>query len=328
AGAPSPPRPAGRFDAVLLVGGANVLIGRRTLGAMGAALAAGAPEVRPSRLSETRLAGGDPIYTLRGYERLERLFLAGDVPPPAATAPPPPVALVSRERWERAAGDPATLLAGDARDAARAGLCHEFIDYYGEVRADVLPFVPAGAREVLEVGCGRGVTGRLLQERLGCRVTGVELNPLAAREAARHLDRVVQGDVEELEIDGTFDVVLALELVEHLVESEAFLARLPRLLAPGGRAVLSVPNVGHWAVAEDLLAGRWDYLPIGLLCYTHYRFFTRRTLEDWLRRAGLERFTLHPQRTELPERFSRLASPFEIDRESLATKGFYVVVEG
>ena len=51
-------------------------------------------------------------------------------------------------------------------------------------------------------------------------------------------------------------------------------------VTPGGRLVLSVPNVGHWAVVEDLLAGRWDYLPIGLLCYTHYRFFTRRTLAD------------------------------------------------
>jgi len=196
------------------------------------------------------------------------------------------------------------------------------------VRADILPFVPPGAREVLEVGCGRGVTGRLLHERLGCRVTGVELNPIAAREAARHLHRVVQGDIAELELEGRFDLVLALELVEHLVDSEPFLARLPRLIAPGGRAVLSIPNVGHHAVAEDLLAGRWDYLPIGLLCYTHVRFFTRRTLEDWLRRAGLERFALHPQRTELPAHFAQLPAPFEVDRESLATKGFYVVVEG
>lgn len=330
------PLPAGRRDAVLLIGGANVLIGRRSLAAMRAALAAGAAEVRPERLADVGLAADRPVYTLRGYERLERLFL--DEPAAASQArlpaPPPPVALLSWERWERLAagrlpaelpGDPA--LFAERPDAARTGLCHEFIDYYGEVRDDILPFVPPGAREVLEVGCGRGATGRLLQERLGCRVTGVELNPLAAREAARHLHRVVQGDIEELELEGPFDLVLALELVEHLVESEAFLGRLPRLLAPGGRAVLSIPNVGHYAVVEDLLAGRWDYLPIGLLCYTHYRFFTRRTLEDWLRRAGLERFTLYPQRTELPARFAQLPAPFEVDRESLGTKGFYVVVE-
>lgn len=67
---------------------------------------------------------------------------------------------------------------------------------------------------------------------------------------------------------------------------------------------------------EDLLAGRWDYLPIGLLCYTHYRFFTHRSLGDWLRRSGIERFEIIPQKTELPERFASLA------------KGFYVIVYG
>ena len=208
-----------------------------------------------------------------------------------------------------------------------AGLYHEFIDYYGEVRSDVLPFLPAGTREVLEVGCGRGVTGKLIQERLGCRVTGVELNPVVAREAARHLHRVLQGDVQTLEIEGRFDAVLALELVEHLVETESFLARVKQLLAPGGRAIFSIPNVGHYSIIEDLIAGRWDYLPIGLLCYTHFRFFTRHTLADWLRRSGIERFELVPQRTELPERPERFIDHFETDLESLSTKGFYVLVE-
>lgn len=87
------------------------------------------------------------------------------------------------------------------------------------------------------MGCGPGVTGRLIQERLGCRVTGVELNPVVAREAARHLHRVLQGDVQTLDLDGRYDAVIALELVEHLVDSESFLARVRALLAPGGRAI-------------------------------------------------------------------------------------------
>jgi SAM-dependent methyltransferase len=313
------PLPTERFDAVLHLSDTNVLLTRHSLEAMRDRLLAGAAEVRPYRLAsigDRGLAGRFPVYTLRGYERLERAFLEegpGDVPAPPS---PPAVALVP---WN----------AGPAGGAvAFAGLYHEFIDYYGEVRADVLPFVPPDAREVLEVGCGRGLTGRLLQERLGCRVTGVELNPVVAREAARHLHRVLQGDVQTLDLDGRYDVVLALELVEHLVDSESFLARVRELLAPGGRAVFSIPNVGHWSLVDDLLAGRWDYLPIGLLCYTHYRFFTRRSLADWLRRSGIERFEIVPQRTELPDRFASLAGSFEVDEESLSTKGFYVVVYG
>jgi SAM-dependent methyltransferase len=321
-GAEPPPDPS-RFDAVLVLASNRVLLARRSLEAMRDRLGQGAGEVRPWRLADTHIAdiaGRFPVYTLRGYERLERAFLEEgprDAPFPPS---PPPAALLSREAYARrlAGADPLA-------EPEHAGLCHEFIDYYGEVRSDILPFIPEGTREVLEVGCGRGVTGRLLQERLGCRVTGVELNPVVAREAARHLHRVIQGDIQALEIEGRFDVVLALELVEHLPEGEGFLGRIPELLAPGGRAVFSIPNVGHWSIVEDLLAGRWDYLPIGLLCYTHYRFFTRHSLADWLRRCGLERFELVPQRTELPEKFSS-ALPFETDPESLSTKGFYVIV--
>lgn len=319
------PLPEGPFGAVLLLSEANVLLARRSLEAMRDRLADGTvgTEVRPYRLADTGLAGRFPVYTLRGYERLERAFLEespGSIPP---SPTPPAVALLRWDEYERrAAGSgPADVPAR----IAHAGLYHEFIDYYGEVRADILPFVPPDAREVLEVGCGRGVTGRLLQERLGCRVTGVELNPVVAAEAARHLHRVLQGDVQTLDIEGRYDVVIALELVEHLVDSESFLARVRQLLAPGGRALFSIPNVGHWSIVDDLLAGRWDYLPIGLLCYTHYRFFTRRSLGDWLRRSGIERFELIPQRTELPDRFAGLSGPFEVDAESLSTKGFYVI---
>jgi SAM-dependent methyltransferase len=179
---------------------------------------------------------------------------------------------------------------------------------------------------VLEVGCGAGGTGRLLQELLGCRVTGVELNPVAAAEAARHLHHVFTGDVAELPLAGRYDLVIALELFEHLPGGEEVLLRLVGLVRSGGRVVLSVPNVGHHSVVADLLAGRWDYLPIGLLCYTHYRFFTRRTLEDWLRRLGLHRFTLVPQPTELPDEVAAVRG-LDLDRESLATKGFFVVIE-
>lgn len=81
---------------------------------------------------------------------------------------------------------------------------------------------------------------------------------------------------------------------------------------------------------EDLLARRWDYLPIGLLCYIHYRFFTQRTLEDWLTRCGFSRFRLVPQETELPERWrlpADLPEGLETDPESLRAKGLYVVTE-
>jgi SAM-dependent methyltransferase len=319
----------------LVLASPRVLVARSTLEALRARVDAGAPAAAPHRLAEVGGADGATVYTLRGFERAERAVLAS--PPRTAPATAPAAALLAADTWRRLGGaGPGELLAAVAGpDLVRAGLCHEFIDYYGEVRSDVVALLPEGVREVLEIGCGRGATGRHLQQRLGCRVTGVELNPQVARAAAGVLHRVVAGDVEDPAVlaglDGGYDAVVALELFEHLVEPEAFLERALELVRPGGRIVLSVPNVGHWSVVEDLLAGRWDYLPVGLLCYTHYRFFTRRTLEDWLGRCGVSRFRLVPQTTEPAPWIGAAAAlagaALELDEESLSTQGFYVVVD-
>lgn len=339
------PLAPGDPDAPLLVLDSRTLVARRSLERMQSALAGGAPAAAPVPLAATGLAAERPVYTLRGFEALETIFLErGEPDEPASPDGDDGLPCLLLAPGAAAGRVPRDLLAPTAgAAAARAGLCHRFADYYGQAREDVVAPLVDGVespsetfREVLEVGCGRGATGALLQERLGCRVTGVELNPEVARAAARVLHRVHAGDFLEVSaellraIDAgapRFDALVALELFEHLTDQEGFLDRARRLVRPGGRIVLSVPNVGHYAVVEDLLAGRWDYLPIGLLCYTHYRFFTRRTLEDWLRRCGFGTFRLVAQETELPERFRGRVGGMETDQESLRTKGFFVVAE-
>lgn len=358
----------GGFSHALLLGPGNVLLRVPSLQRM--RRAAEAAEAGPvaavaRRVADTDLAEGADAYTLSDFERLEERYLAegeGGEPASEGTTTTPagltPAALLTAEGLatllrHHGAAD---LVAGQGEPAlpelrvVPAGLCHEFIDYYGEVRSDVVPFLPEDAGEVLEVGCGRGATGRHLQDEVGCRVTGVELNPVVGREAADHLHRVVVGDVEdpatvaELEAgreggDG-FDALLALELFEHLVEPERFLDRIRPLVRPGGRIILSVPNVGHHSVVRDLMAGRWDYLPIGILCYTHYRFYTRRTLEDWLARCGFPGARLVAQRTPPPDWLTTAGGEaaeasggepaglgLQLDEESLTTKGFYVLID-
>ncbi len=135
------PEPPDRtFDAVLRLS-SNVLLCRRSIAALRDRLDAGAQEVRPYRLAD--VGSSAPVYTLRGFELAERAFLERG--PTEAVTPPAlsPAALLSFDRFRNGSAE---------QPVAYAGLCHEFIDYYGEVRSDVLPFVPAGAREVLEVG--------------------------------------------------------------------------------------------------------------------------------------------------------------------------------
>lgn len=320
---------------VLLVGEEPVFFTARTLATMRRRIEEGASVVVPVPLAEAGIPGINEIYTLRDYEEAERRYLQREKRPEDPPRRLGPIALLSARAFDaltesgRRGGSLRALESRFDREPRleRAGLYHEFIDYYGEIRTDVLPHLPETVDDLLEVGCGRGVTGAMLQELLDCSVTGVELNAAVAEEARGRLHRVVTGDVAKVDLGGRFDVILALELVEHLPSPEPVLRRLGSLLRPGGRIVLSVPNVGHHSVVMDLLQGRWDYLPIGLLCYTHLRFFTRRTLEDWLQRTGFDRFTLVPQKTPIPDEVANI--PVRgLDVESLTTKGFWVLIEG
>ncbi|MYB18196.1 MAG: class I SAM-dependent methyltransferase [Holophagales bacterium] len=327
-----PARPPDDAEAILVLRSCRVLIGRASLRRMREALAANGRDgvngaVYATDLTTTGPEASSDLFTLADFEQAETAWLAADstnaagLPSSEGTSP---AALLSTAAAAR-------LAAGEGIPGPRAGLCYEFIDYYGGERADVLPLLPPhlGAESsVLEVGCGRGATAALIKERFGCRTVGIELNPEAALAAESRLDRVIRGDVQTVEPAETFDAIVAFELFEHLTDGQAFLERAAGWLRPGGRMVFSVPNVGHYSVVEDLISGRWDYIPMGLLCATHVRFFTRRTLEDWLHAAGFDRYRIDAQTTPLPARIDALPESLTPDRESLTTAGFYVTIFG
>ncbi len=328
--AETPSVPPDGTEATLVLGSCRVLIGRASLHRMRRELTAASgwgSAVYATDLTTTGPEAGDDLFTLADFEQAEATWLAS--PDAEASSLPAgeaafPAALLSPAATAQRA-------AGERIPGPRVGLCYEFIDYYGVERADVLPLLPETLgphSSVLEVGCGRGATARLIKQRFNCRMVGIELNPEAAAAAGNRLDRVVCGDVQTVEPGETFDAVVAFELFEHLAEGQAFLERAAGWLRPAGRIVFSVPNVGHYSVVEDLISGRWDYVPMGLLCATHVRFFTRRTLEDWLRAAGFDRYRIDAQTTPLPPRMDALPESMAADRESLAAAGFYVSIFG
>jgi 2-polyprenyl-3-methyl-5-hydroxy-6-metoxy-1,4-benzoquinol methylase len=153
--------------------------------------------------------------------------------------------------------------------------------------AKLLEAVGTG-RRVLDVGCSSGYLARPLRERANT-IVGLELDPAAASEAEAFCERVLVGDVETMALPlepGSFDVVLCGDVVEHLRDPAATLARLRPFLRPGGRLVLSTPNVANWAIRLSLLAGRWRYTDRGILDRTHAHLFTRATLREALEEAG------------------------------------------
>jgi len=145
-------------------------------------------------------------------------------------------------------------------------------------------------KRVLDIGCATGDLAEVLAER-GCEVTGIEIDPEAARQAEERCERVTVGDVERLDLgaeldEESFDVIIFGDILEHLKDPLRTLKRLKSFLRAEGYAVASIPNVAHGSVRLALLQGEFEYRPLGLLDDTHLRFFTRDSIEKLFRDAG------------------------------------------
>jgi 2-polyprenyl-6-hydroxyphenyl methylase/3-demethylubiquinone-9 3-methyltransferase len=109
---------------------------------------------------------------------------------------------------------------------------------------------PLDGKTALDVGCGAGLLCEPLA-RLGAKVTGMDASPeviAVAREhaAAMSLDIDYRaGDVQQLE--GQFDLITSLEVIEHVAEPASFMKALAKRLAPGGLLILSTPNATGWS---------------------------------------------------------------------------------
>jgi SAM-dependent methyltransferase len=133
--------------------------------------------------------------------------------------------------------------------------------------------------EVLEVGCGSGNFTVLMASR-GHKVTGIDIEPAYVETAQKRVaafpgSSASVADATASEFQARFDTVVALDVLEHIADDGAFLARLGAALKPGGKIVLKVP-AGRW------LHSRMDDA-IG-----HHRRYDRAGLAETLRRAGFE----------------------------------------
>jgi methionine biosynthesis protein MetW len=121
-----------------------------------------------------------------------------------------------------------------------------------EVIADL---VPTGSR-VLDLGCGSGELLAHLQQKKGCTGYGVELADAGVLECVKRGVQVVQLNLEEglaLFDDRSFDVVLQLDTLQHLHNTEHMLRETARV---GRIGIVSFPNFAYWRNRLHVLAGR------------------------------------------------------------------------
>jgi 2-polyprenyl-6-hydroxyphenyl methylase / 3-demethylubiquinone-9 3-methyltransferase len=175
---------------------------------------------------------------------------------------------------------------------------HQHFDLAGAGRsADSLEGI-----RVLDIGCGGGLLSEPLAQR-GAQVVGVDASPGnvgAARLHAGMRDIAVDYRVGEphraLSAEEHFDVVLALEVVEHVNDVPNFLGQVARHVAPGGLLFASTIHRTWKSFLLAIVAAEWvlRVLPRG----THQwrRFVTPEELADPVRRAGLRQIDLRGMR--------------------------------
>jgi 2-polyprenyl-3-methyl-5-hydroxy-6-metoxy-1,4-benzoquinol methylase len=189
------------------------------------------------------------------------------------------------------------VLAGKTVAVSRNDYVHRWASMRGQARQDLLDRIAPDAKAILEFGCGEAPLGAALKARQKCRVVGIEIDRHAAAIAKKRIDDVYNGDAREIVelIHETFDWIIGGDIIEHLDDPWTFLSDLRRITKPGGRLLLSVPNLSHAALVNDLLAGRFDYVYMGLTCVGHLRFFTRHSIAEMLAIAGWSVEVIEPQ---------------------------------
>jgi SAM-dependent methyltransferase len=143
--------------------------------------------------------------------------------------------------------------------------------YYAESRPEMLPYIPASARVILDVGCSTGLFGAAIKERQTCEVWGVEMFAEAAAAAHERLDRVIHSAFsEELDLPSAhFDCIIFNDCLEHLAVPEEALRLARTLLRNDGVIVSSIPNMRYFPVIYSAALGGSTLIPecwIGRTC--------------------------------------------------------------
>jgi 2-polyprenyl-3-methyl-5-hydroxy-6-metoxy-1,4-benzoquinol methylase len=183
-------------------------------------------------------------------------------------------------------------------------------DYYELVREDIIALVPGSQNRILEIGCGRGNTLlRLKQLDKATEIVGVDI-----KKYETGLDKFICGDIEQLELsypENHFDVIIAADVLEHLIDPWSALKKLTSHLKPGGTFIASIPNVRELKTLYNIMIkGTFEYAEFGILDRTHLRFFCKRNIIDLINDAGLKIDAIHHNFTKKRSRLNLLTLGF------------------
>jgi len=132
---------------------------------------------------------------------------------------------------------------------------------------------------LLEIGCGMGYFLKTASKHFPYRA-GIEMAEEAANAASRWADEMTLGTLETYKKDKRFDLVVALQVIEHVPDPLAFLERCRELIKDGGHLLITTPDMG--SPLRRILGAKWPSFKIP----EHLNFFERSTLALALKKSG------------------------------------------
>jgi len=173
----------------------------------------------------------------------------------------------------------------------------EFYDAYWQQADDTFDMERLGliarhvtaGENVLEVDCGPGVLAKMMQER-GAQVTGTDLSIVAVERARAKGIAAQQVDVDTEPLpfaDASFDTVVSNSMIEHRFLPQRSLDECVRVLKPGGKFIVCLPNIAHWLCRWWIITGRFPYVQNSPTDMLHIRFFTVSEVKKLCRKRGL-----------------------------------------
>jgi methionine biosynthesis protein MetW len=157
------------------------------------------------------------------------------------------------------------------------------------VMHSIARLVPEGSR-VLDLGCGDGAMLAYLQAQRGCSGYGVEIDDDKVQASLRRGINVLQLNLEDglaMFEDNSFDVVLQIDTLQHLRNTETMLRETARV---GRQGIVAFPNFAHWPNRWAVMLGRMPVtkrLPYQWYDTPNIRVGTHADFEVLARRNGL-----------------------------------------
>jgi SAM-dependent methyltransferase len=150
--------------------------------------------------------------------------------------------------------------------------------YYNSQRKDSIALIKCKSiSNALEIGGGAFETLSAIKSVYGCKAWGVDLVDTKRDSSINFIKGSFEDSLIQSQLpDGLFDLIIANDVIEHLVDTQKFFEACAAKLAPNGTFILSVPNIRNLRTIYYIFAkGTFPRLPSGLFDRTHLRWFTK-----------------------------------------------------